>query len=373
MATNKREYIVPVAIHPGVMLSEWLEEREMTGREFALRSGKPEKTISKILNGKSRITDDTAESFSIVTGIPSNYLLRFQAEYDVAIARQSNVNPMENLWDTFGCLFPYSEMCKAGWIDKKETKVEKMYCLLSFFGLTTHEAFEMTYSHRMFGVSFRQVGRSKRTEFGVAAWVRQGQIIADMMSPEREFSVAKAMGEIDSFKSALMAHDLPLLISLCSNVGIKLVFVENITKASTSGAAYWQGRTPIIQLSGKGRSLDKLAFNFFHELGHIIYKHAKKGFLLDDMEEDSIEKHEMEANEFASNHLYKGLKEFSTKPTLQEIKEEGRRLGLSPCVVLGHLTHSGLITYPEANTRYKSLQCPLEIDFKKLLPKNPYL
>ncbi len=57
--------------HPGITLSEKLSEMEMGPKEFALRSGKPEKTIIAILSGKSAITPDMAIQFEIVTKIPA--------------------------------------------------------------------------------------------------------------------------------------------------------------------------------------------------------------------------------------------------------------------------------------------------------------
>lgn len=83
---NKR-YNLPVAIHVGELIREWLDENNMSNKEFALRTGKPEKTISNILNGKSGITKETAQAFEIVTGISADYFLRFQDSYNDTIAR----------------------------------------------------------------------------------------------------------------------------------------------------------------------------------------------------------------------------------------------------------------------------------------------
>lgn len=86
---NKR-YNLPVAIHVGELIREWLDENNMSNKEFALRTGKPEKTISNILNGKSGITKETAQAFEIVTGISADYFLRFQASYNDTTARLKN-------------------------------------------------------------------------------------------------------------------------------------------------------------------------------------------------------------------------------------------------------------------------------------------
>ena len=51
--TNNNQYIPQVAFHPGETLSEKLDELRMGPKEFAVRTGKPEKTIIAFIKGKS--------------------------------------------------------------------------------------------------------------------------------------------------------------------------------------------------------------------------------------------------------------------------------------------------------------------------------
>ena len=363
---GQTKYTSPVAVHPGELIKEWLESSGMTSREFALRTGKPEKTISHILNGKSAIMKDVADSFEIVTGIPADYILRFQAEYEADVARLSRIDPMEALWDSFGELFPYSQMVKMGWIVKGRTKADKMRGLLSFLGLTSEQAFTEAYT--TIGVAYRHTGRASRTPYDVAAWIRQGQILASRQGrPETAARKEIIKSRIPELKGALKIGDLPLLISLCAEIGVKLVFVENLPSASISGAAYQYGGSPVIQLSGKGKTLDKLTYNFFHELGHIYCGH--KGILVDDIDEATNTDEEKQADVFAAKVLYGDLKHFAHAPSRSDIITEADRVGVSPCVILGHLAHIGLISYQEASTRYRSLQKPFDINFKEVTPR----
>lgn len=360
---KKNIYTTPIAVHPGELIKEWLEEVGMTSREFALRTGKPEKTISHILNGKSAIMKDVADSFEIVTGIPADYILRFQANYDADVARLNKRDPMEMLWDSFGQLFPYAQMVNRGWVEKFTKKADKMRAILSYFGLTSEKAFSEAYATT--GVAYRHTGRATRSPYAVASWIRQGQILASKM--ERiSCPVNKTLIEqhITEFKEALKLGDLESLRALCKEAGIKLVLVENLPEASISGATYWYCNESIIQLSGKGKTLDKLTYNFFHELGHIYHNH--KGIQVDDIDEEVNSKEEQEADSFAHKVLYSDITQFEQKPSPSEIESAASKAGVAPCVVLGHLTHMKVISYPEANSRYKSLQCHFELDFNKL-------
>ena len=79
------------AVYPGETLRESLEDLQITPEEFAVRIGKPEQTISKILNGKSAITPDMAVQFEKVLNIPAKFWLAMQADYDRFI-KQSTIH-----------------------------------------------------------------------------------------------------------------------------------------------------------------------------------------------------------------------------------------------------------------------------------------
>jgi len=59
------QYHPQIVSHPGETLKEKLEELNMGAKEFAIRTGKPEKTITAILNGTSSITSDMAVFYSM--------------------------------------------------------------------------------------------------------------------------------------------------------------------------------------------------------------------------------------------------------------------------------------------------------------------
>ena len=67
---------------------EKLEELRITPKEFAIRTGKPIKTISNVLNGKSSITPEMAVQFEKVLNIPASFWMSKQANYNEYIARE---------------------------------------------------------------------------------------------------------------------------------------------------------------------------------------------------------------------------------------------------------------------------------------------
>lgn len=82
MNTTSNQYRQPIAFHPGDTLQEKLDEQEMGPKEFAVRVGKPEKTISAVLNGESSITPEMAVQFEHALRIPAHFWLSMQRAYD---------------------------------------------------------------------------------------------------------------------------------------------------------------------------------------------------------------------------------------------------------------------------------------------------
>ena len=94
----------------------------MTSKELALRLlGKPEKTISNILTGKSSITLELAEALSFVTGIPGRMWNSVQAKYNSYIATQGNSEALAAQWDNWGDALSLQGY-GAPWMDRRPPK-----------------------------------------------------------------------------------------------------------------------------------------------------------------------------------------------------------------------------------------------------------
>lgn len=84
---TRKKYLLPVAIHPGENIREWLEENEMTAAELASRSGLTEASIRRIADGREDITPESAAALERGTGMHADFLLRFQQLYEETSAR----------------------------------------------------------------------------------------------------------------------------------------------------------------------------------------------------------------------------------------------------------------------------------------------
>ena len=83
-------------IHPGeILLAEFLEPMGLTAYRIAKDIEVPQPRIGEILRGKRAISADTALRLGIYFGLPAQFWLNLQNEYDL---RRASTNPsLKNL------------------------------------------------------------------------------------------------------------------------------------------------------------------------------------------------------------------------------------------------------------------------------------
>lgn len=300
MGQQKNQYHPQIAFHPGETLAEKLDELGWGPKEFAVRTGKPEKTMIAVLKGKSSITPEMAVLFETVLKIPAHFWLNMQRNYDEFIAREER---QELLLESAGWarLFPVADMVKKGWLADKTRIEEKTSELLAFFSISHHTAWEDYYFNQQLKVVFRISLAHTKEPHAISAWLRKGELQAAEL-------VAKPYDE-KRFKETLplikriMAHHpddfFRQLQVLCLEAGVKVVHTPCLSKAPISGSTRWINDTPLIQLTGRYKRNDSFWFTFFHEAGHIIL-HGKKDIFLENIDySDKDKEKEKEADDFS--------------------------------------------------------------------------
>lgn len=77
-------------VHPGSILKEELEARQMSGNALALALRINSGRVSEVLNGKRGISADTALRLGRYFGNDPQFWLGLQAAYDLAVARRES-------------------------------------------------------------------------------------------------------------------------------------------------------------------------------------------------------------------------------------------------------------------------------------------
>ena len=294
------EYSPQSVSHPGITLAEKLDELGMGAKEFAIRTTKPEKTISAILNGSSSITADMAVLFQNVLQIPAHFWISRQRNYDEYLAKEKSKEALKESLN-WAKSFPIKEMTNLGWLPKGSGKEESTNALLSFYGIGTKKGWEDYYLNNKLKVAFRISLAHTKNPYAISAWLRKGELQAKEMDQVDydEITFKKSLKDIKKIMADYPKDFFKKLQKICLQSGVKVVYTPCIPKAPICGATRWINDTPLIQLSGRYNRNDSFWFSFFHEVGHILL-HGKKDIFLEKVDYDEKDlKKEKEADAFA--------------------------------------------------------------------------
>ena len=80
-----RGYAEGPTLHPGEMIREELEAREMTQVALAKAMGRSPRLVNEIVRGRRSITAETAVALEDALGLPAMFWLDLQAQYDLSV------------------------------------------------------------------------------------------------------------------------------------------------------------------------------------------------------------------------------------------------------------------------------------------------
>lgn len=355
MTSPANEYRPDYVSPPGETLEELLEERGMSQAELAERTGRPKKTINEIIQGKTAITPETALQLERVLGTPARFWLTREQQYREFLARQ---NDDHQLGQHVGWLngVPWREMVKRGWIEPCESLIDQLREVLRFFGIASPCQWEAV------GVAFRQSQAFAASEMAVAAWLRQGERLAQTIDcdPYDPTRFREALQEARALSREAPEIAFEQLPALCAPAGVAVVILPELPQTRLCGAARWLSPTKaLIQLSLRYKRDDQFWFSFFHEAGHILL-HNKRDAYLDEEERERTQK-EMEANRFAADTLIppEALRTYLRRRrgpfSSAEVEQFAVELGIAPGIVVGRLQHDQLLSPSHLNALKRSL------------------
>lgn len=355
------EFYADIAFHPGETLAEKLEELKMGPKEFAIRTGKPEKTIIAILKGDSSITPEMAVLFESVLKIPASFWIKRQCNFDEYKAREKRALAIEKAKDWAKC-FPIADMVRCGWLTARTKTEEKVIELFHFFGVSSNEAWEDYFFKQQLKVAFRISLAHTKEPHAISAWIRQGEIQASQLQcgAYSESDFKKVLKEIKSLMATQPDDFFEKLQQLCLACGVKVVYTPCIKKAPLSGATRWIDDNPLIQLTGRYKQNDRFWFTFFHEAGHILL-HGKKDVFLEDIEysEADLQK-ETEANNFAIEWTFSNEQEEEVLEaiplTIENIEDFAKKFNTHPAMIIGRFHKKQLLHYAEGRDFFVKLE-----------------
>ncbi len=361
MTDTTNRYLPRRVSPPGGTLLDLLEERGMAQTELADRTGLTPKTINEIVKAKAPITPDTALKFERSLGVPADFWLVREQQYQEWLARSRSEEEQARAVDWLARL-PVSRLLKRGLVARARSKGEQVGELLRFFGVASPEAWFEVYASPQ--AAFR---RSSAFEFDVgatAAWLRIGELQAQSIrcGPFSAAHFRLALGAAVPLTRKPFTDAAEELRRSCAAAGVAVAFVPGIEGCRAAGVARWLSPAKaLIQLSDRHKTEDHLWFTFFHEAGHILL-HGKKNVFMDDGGGKSNE--EKEADRFAQDALvppreYAGFLAGVTESlSASALEAFAARVGVAPGIIVGRLHHERALPFTRLNELKVRLQLP---------------
>ena len=343
-----------LAIPPGELLGETLEELGMSQQELAHRIGRPYQAISEIVNGKKEITPDTALELEKTIGVPAHIWTNLETDYRMTLARNREQEQLERQAESLE-EFPVSAMERRGWITKHIQTTDRVRAVLEFLGVASFDAWR---ENRLSVTGFSLADQNEIISPGaLAVWLRKG--VLDGMNTETAPYDRTRFREAVAYCRTLTREPPEVfpgrMAEECGKGGVAVVFVKEFPKIRAHAVARWLSPAKgLIQLSSRWASRDMFWFNFFHECSHVL-RHRVKDVHIHGINGESDD--ENEANRFAANTLvpppdwtrFLASDEF-TPVTVSEFAGE---MEIDPGIVVGRLQHEKRIGYNQL-TKLKS-------------------
>ena len=174
MATKiKLNDCVPcIAIHPGEIIKDELDAREMKQKELASLMSMPTSVLNDIIKGRRAVTPEVAVLLQEILGIDASYWLSLQNQYDIdraninkkIVERKKNIE----IWKVI------SQYCSVKYFEKLNvigTKIsENIKIIYSIFGVTSVEELIASFSSEKELSYFKKSERLKSDPINIFSW-----------------------------------------------------------------------------------------------------------------------------------------------------------------------------------------------------------
>lgn len=341
-ATMMRDEFQPDwASPPGETISEVLSERGISIEDFAAKMGFTVKAATDLLTGKATISLGIARKLEDVIGGSFQFWISRDCQY------RDDASRLASKYKDWLRELPVGDMVKFGWIEPTEPLQEAATCL-RFFDVANVSAWHKKYAKIEHLVAFRTSRSFESRPASVAAWLRQGELLADKIQckPWNPSAFESALLRVRRLtRQSDPNRFLQELGRICSECGVAFVVVRGPNGCRASGASRFLSENKVLlQLSFRYLSDDQFWFTFFHEARHAL-RLAGRGLVIDGIGEQSTSE-EREADEFAARILIPDnyRDEFNAlRADAKQVIKFSQKIGVAPGIVVGQLQHAGKI------------------------------
>ena len=339
-----REFI----IHPGETLKEILDDKAMSQRELAVRTGVTEPHISSVVNGQKAISVSFAKKLDYALDIDSVFWINLQANYDKELADFEEINAISS--EELEILKPLSGIVEHL---KENSFIEtEMYGVILVVQL--RKLLNVSNLMQIPRVSqlgaYRLATANDVNPYVLFTWLRMCDLIVENQKINEKLDVDRLIKIIPLIKELMheeVANIQPRLKNYFAECGIKFSIVKNFRGAPVQGVIKEnEDGTLSLIMTTRRKFADIFWFTLFHEIGHIINDDIDKKLIDYDFAEGEAEH---KADKFASDTLIDADRYFEfvkasefTKNSIDEFSAEN---GIPSYVLIGRLQKDEHIAY----------------------------
>ncbi len=335
---------------PGDTIQETIDNIGMSQAELAERLGRSVPKLNELIKGKAPITQETATRLEYVLGIPANFWLNLEHEYQNELHLIKKLEYLKEL-TTWIKSFPIHIMKEWGILPNTRDKAIIGESLLKFFRVASPKEWSNIYKDN--SLAFKIALKPTAEPEAISVWLRIGEIQAEKMNIV-SFDKKKIRASLPDIKTICYRASedwLQQIQNIFADSGVALVYTPSISKAPIYGASRWikNNTIPLIQITDRHKDYNSFWFTLYHELGHILY-HGKKDIFIEGLEEiEQDNEKEQEADNFAIRMLIteKEKVEIFKYPSYNMliISALSKRFSIHESILVSQLQRKGLIPY----------------------------
>lgn len=337
-----------IAFHPGLYIEDIVEDLNITQVEFAERLGVSAKTISKIINGEDRVSNDIANKLAKITGISLKTWLNLQSNYDIKLMEIKDAQDED---ERRICeLIDFSYFKKNKLVDNKrysiKEKISELRKLLNISNLSMLHEFNTVVSYR------------NTQEFTTKSIVNSNIMLELAINAARnetknKYDKKKLKKILPQIREMTLLNPevfYPKLIEILIECGIVLVGLPNLTNANLQGATKrFRNGSVLLLITDRNKRSDIFWFSLLHEIAHIY----DNDFYSNYEDSESYDLKESKADKFAQDFLIPADKyeKFLTDEEFGKtaVLNFAEKIEIHPSIVVGRLQNDNYIEFNKLN------------------------
>jgi HTH-type transcriptional regulator/antitoxin HigA len=346
---TKKNHIPFQATHPGILLKDELQARNISQSDFAVEIDMQKTMLNEIIKGKRPVTADLAVILETALEIPADYWMRFQTQYELDTARikQKNIQRVTNIniWKIIKDYVPVNYFKKIGYLINDLpidiAKLKEVYVINNVEELLTLSA---THKYSL----YRKSEKLKINEKNVLAWNVVAKYEAKTQTVN-EFNLDSLTALCNELQTVFYQNSSSVdqVREKLKQYGIKFVLVPKLEQTPIDGYTFWSGNNPTIALTLRHTRIDNFAFTIMHEIGHIILhiKNDKEKQFFDLHDKNALVKQlEDEADNFAQEKLIPDeiWNEITAVHAFDDINiiKFATKYKINPAIILGRINYT---------------------------------